>query len=89
MSNKISNVKDTQCGFKLYNRLYAEKIFNLLNEKGFVHDVEILILLCLNNIKVIELPIKWIHKEGSKVNILKDSILMFFSLIKLKIKYKI
>ena len=89
LGNKISNVKDTQCGFKLYNRLYAEKIFNLLNEKGFAHDVEILILLCLNNIKVIELPIQWIHKEGSKVNILKDSILMFFALIKLKIKYKI
>ena len=89
LGNNITNVKDTQCGFKLYNRIYVEKIFKLLNEKGFVHDVEILILLYLNNIKVIELPIKWIHKKGSKVNILKDSISMLFALIKLKIKYKI
>ena len=89
LGNNITNIKDTQCGFKLYNRLYAKKIFNLLNEKGFVHDVEILILLYLNNIKITELPIKWIHRRGSSVNIIKDSISMFFALIKLKIKYKI
>jgi len=89
LGKKITNIKDTQCGFKLYHKNYTEKIFNLLSEKGFVHDVEILILLYLNNINVIELPIKWVHKEGSKVNLLKDSISMLFALIKLKIKYKI
>ena len=87
LGNKISKIKDTQCGFKLYNEAYAKKIFNSLNEKGFAHDVEILILLCSNNIKVVELPIKWTYKKGSKVNIFLDSILMFFSLIRLKIRY--
>jgi len=88
LGNKIYT-KDTQCGFKLYNSVYVKKIFYHLSEKGFVHDVEILILLYLNNIKVVDLPITWIHKEGSKVNIFKDPILMFLALIRLRIKYKI
>ena len=60
-----------------------------MNEKGYIHDVEILILIIKNKIKVKELPVKWEHKSGSKVNIIKDSFVMFLTLIRLKIKYKI
>lgn len=81
--NKLG-IKDTQCGFKLYESKIAKKIFNETRENGYIQDVEILLLLVKKKILVKELPVVWSHKSGSKVNILSDSITMFFDLIKLK-----
>ena len=39
------------------------------------------------DIKIAELPLTWIHKEGSKVNLIKDSVKFFFDLIVLKIRF--
>ena len=83
-----SNLKDTQCGFKLYKSSYAKKIFNKLQTLGFAHDVELICLLQRKNIKIVELPIKWTHKSGSKINIVLDSIKMIFEMIKIKFKFK-
>ena len=40
-----SEIKDTQCGFKLYNSVYAKEIFTNLKTNGFAHDVELIYLL--------------------------------------------
>lgn len=66
--------KDTQCGFKLYKKKIAKKSFSLMISKGFEHDIELVLILKKNNIKIIELPVTWTHKEFSKVKILADSI---------------
>ena len=81
------NIRDTQCGFKLYNKHYAKNIFNQLVENGYAHDVEIAVLLKKKLIKIIELPIKWTHEEKSKVNIFYDGIIMVIKLILIKIRY--
>ena len=49
-------------------------------------DVETALLLKKHHIKIIELPLKWKHKDGSKVNLIKDSIKIFFDLIILKVR---
>ena len=80
------NISDTQCGFKLYKKKVAKKLFSNLKELGYVHDVEIAHNCLINNIKITELPVKWQHKKFGKVNILIDPFLMFISLLILKIK---
>jgi dolichyl-phosphate beta-glucosyltransferase len=80
------NIRDTQCGFKLYNKRYAKNIFNQLVENGYAHDVEIAVLLKKKLIKIIELPIKWTHEEESKVNIFYDGLSMVIKLILIKIR---
>jgi len=82
-------INDTQCGFKLYNKKIIKKIFKNIKEYGYIHDVEILIIIRKNEYIVNELPVNWIHQEGSKINIIRDSIKMFFDLIKLKLRYKL
>lgn len=72
--------KDTQCGFKLYKKKVAKRVFAKMKSKGFEHDIEITILLKKNNIEIVELPVKWVHKEFSKVNLIKDSIRIFKSI---------
>ena len=41
-----------------------------------------------NNITIKELPIEWIHKEGSKLNIIYDIPKMLIDIIKIKLKQK-
>ena len=84
---KKLRIKDTQCGFKLYKNNIAKNIFKKSKETGYIQDVEILLLLLKKKVLVEELPVTWSHKAGSKVNILLDSVIMFFDLVKLKIKF--
>ena len=77
---------DTQCGFKVFNSHYIKKIFRKLKCNGYAYDVETALLLKKHHIKIIELPLKWKHKDGSKVNLVKDSIKIFFDLIILKVR---
>ena len=84
----LFNIKssDTQCGFKVFNSNYIKKIFRELKCNGYAYDVEIALLLKKHHIKIIELPLKWKHQKGSKVNLIKDSIKIFFDLIILKVR---
>ena len=86
--NLLFNIKlfDTQCGFKVFNSHYIKKIFRKLKCNGYAYDVETALLLKKHHIKIIELPLKWKHKDGSKVNLVKDSIKIFFDLIILKVR---
>lgn len=81
---KLSQIKDTQCGFKLYPKKIAKKIFKNIFTLNFAHDIEILIKLNKQRIKVIELPIRWKHYSESKVNIITDSFKIIFSIFKIK-----
>ena len=83
------NIKlnDTQCGFKLYPKKVAKKIFNSLTDKGFAHDIEIVLLAKKYNVEISEMPVTWVHKNNSKINFLKDSLNIFFSLKKIKEKF--
>jgi|688.fasta_scaffold532890_1 dolichyl-phosphate beta-glucosyltransferase len=87
--NFILNIKirDTQCGFKLYKRNIGKLLFSKITRNGYEHDIEISMIARNKKILIKELPVTWIHKEGSKVNILIDSIKVFLSIIMLKIRY--
>jgi len=78
------NLSDTQCGFKLYKKDIAKKLFSDLKMLDFTHDIEIVLLSKKKGYIVIELPVNWIHKKGSKISVFKDSLKMFISLLKMK-----
>jgi dolichyl-phosphate beta-glucosyltransferase len=79
--------KDTQCGFKLYKNTIAKKIFSKLKTNKFAHDVEIVLIANLIKCPIKEMPVKWVHKKYSKVNIFLDTFLMFWDLLLIKIKF--
>jgi len=96
--------KDTQCGFKAFTGKSAKEIFGRLkifNSKnaasgasvsaGF--DLEVLYIARKLGLKVAEVPVDWHHKEGTKVNPIKDSWEGLRDLLKVRInallgKYK-
>jgi len=79
-------LSDTQCGFKVFNKYYSKKIFRKIKSYRFAFDVELTILLNKDKIKIIELPLTWAHKPGSKLSIFKDIPRMIFDIILIKIK---
>ena len=74
-------------GFKLYSKKYAKSIFKNLKTNGYAHDIELILLLKFKKIKIVELPINWVHKDKGKVNILTDPIKMLIDIILIKFRY--
>lgn len=77
--------KDTQCGFKAFSAGAAKEIFKRLKifdsknkstgasvTAGF--DLEVLYVARKLGYKIAEVPVDWHHKEGTKVDPIKDSI---------------
>ncbi len=74
-------LKDTQCGFKLYPSGVAHLLFGNMRSKGWSHDVELLYQADLNDIKIMEMPINWVNQPESKVNVFTDSVKMFWGVL--------
>jgi len=86
------HIKDTQCGFKLYQTKYAKKIFKKIITNGYMHDIEVYLIAKNLGLKIIELPVKWTHIKDSKISFFKDGLKILFNLYKIKkneYKYKI
>ncbi|KAH8741584.1 dolichyl phosphate glucosyltransferase [Cryptosporidium ryanae] len=82
-----SDIKDTQCGFKLFPRKYAKTIFPSLHIKGWAFDIEIVIISRILNIDIKPISVDWSEVKGSKLSILKDSIIMLFDILTLRLLY--
>lgn len=78
-------VKDTQCGFKLFQREVAIKLYRNQVILGFSFDLEILYLAEKFGYKIAEIPVAWIDAPGSKVNARKEAIRFLSTLAKIKI----
>ena len=79
-------LKDSQCGFKVFHKSYALKIFKKLSSFRFAFDIELIILLKKSKIKIIELPLKWVHQDGSKLSLLYDMPKMIYDIIVIRLK---
>jgi dolichyl-phosphate beta-glucosyltransferase len=80
-----SKFKDTQCGFKLYPKSLL-KFLKSITIYGFAHDLEIFYNIIRAGYKIKFLPVKWIHKNDSKVKIFRDSLKMFYDVIKIRLR---
>jgi len=77
------NFKDTQCGFKLFERTTATKLFSKMTLQRWGFDFEILALAKKYRFKVKEVPVVWYNEKGSAVKpvaVLKT----FFELFKVR-----
>lgn len=84
----IKGVKDTQCGFKLFTKEAAREVFTRQTIEGFNFDVELLYLAKINDFKFTEVPVNWHSTPGSKVNLITDSLIMFFTLFVIKYRHR-
>lgn len=84
----LGNIKDTQCGFKVFTSDAAKKIFPKCRIKGFSFDVEALFIANrVLKLKINEVPIIWINAEGSRVNPIRHSSQMLKDLFIIRWNY--
>ncbi|XP_076910255.1 uncharacterized protein LOC143567832 [Bidens hawaiensis] len=63
-------VRDTQCGFKMFTRAAARKLFTNIRLKRWCFDVELVYLSKYFKIPIIEISVTWSEIPGSKVSLL-------------------
>ncbi len=92
----IPNIKDTQCGFKLFKKEAAREIFSKVKKvhNGFKSikgssvtagfDIEVLYIAEQMNYKIKEIPVTWLYVETRRVSPVKDSIEGVFDLLHIK-----
>jgi glycosyltransferase involved in cell wall biosynthesis len=67
---------DTQCGFKAFRLDVFRPILERAKIEGFGFDVELLYLARKENLRMKEIPVRWNHYDGSKVDFARDSLRM-------------
>ncbi|HSP44890.1 MAG TPA: dolichyl-phosphate beta-glucosyltransferase [Chthoniobacterales bacterium] len=67
---------DTQCGFKAFRLDVFRPILEAAQTQGFGFDVELLYLARKAHLRMREIPVRWNHYEGSKVDVARDSVRM-------------
>lgn len=92
----IPLITDTQCGFKVFKKDVAQKVFTRINAihhgfraisgsnvtSGF--DIEFLYLAEKMGYTIKEVPVTWLYVESRRVNPVKDSIEGVLELLRIK-----
>ena len=76
--------KDTQCGFKAFNRHAADTLFPMQEIERWGFDPELLYLARRFHLKVKEVPVEWAHREGTRINPLRDGLRMLLEMVKVR-----
>jgi dolichyl-phosphate beta-glucosyltransferase len=76
----VSNVIDSQCGFKAFTAAAATDLFGRLRTPGFGFDVELLLLARAAGYRVAEVSVNWTDQPGSKVRVLGNGPRMLWEI---------
>lgn len=81
----VRGIKDTQCGFKMFTREAARKVFALQRIERFAFDVEILFLAKKFGYKILEMPVTWKDSPLTRISTFRDSFSMFAALFTIRL----
>ena len=93
----IHGISDTQCGFKMFTRAAAKRLFTEIKEiHGGFHavsgssvsagfDVELLYIAQKLGYKIHEVPVSWLYVETRRVSPIRDSLDGLADLIRIRV----
>lgn len=80
-------VRDTQCGFKLFTREAAARLFPAIHIERWAFDVELLYLTVLLKIPVVEVAVNWREIPGSKLDVISATFQMARDILLIRLCY--
>ena len=80
----VPGIQDTQCGFKMFRKEVAQDLFSVAQISGFGFDLELLFVAQLRSYRIVELPVNWSERSGSKVQVIRDGVGMFRELFTIR-----
>ena len=81
------NIRDTQCGAKVMRREAVDKVHSSLRIADMAFDINLLYSLKHAGYRVREVPTEWTDKIGSKVTLVGTSLVMFLSVVRIRLIY--
>jgi dolichyl-phosphate beta-glucosyltransferase len=81
----VPQIKDTQCGFKLFRDGAAHRIFSIARVDGFAFDVEALFLARKLGYSIAEVGVSWNNSPLTKVSVFKHTLPMLVELLKVRV----
>jgi len=81
------DIADTQCGAKVMRREVVEEIHEGLLTADMAFDINLLYLIHRAGGKIVEYPIDWTDVVGTKVQYFRTSLVMFLSVVRLRLIY--
>jgi dolichyl-phosphate beta-glucosyltransferase len=67
----LPELRDTQCGFKLFSARAADEVFAAARLDGFGFDVEALVIARRRGYRIAELPVTWRNDAATRVSALR------------------
>ena len=83
----VRGIADTQCGFKLFPREVAQKLFRVARLTGAAFDVEVLFVAQRRGLKIAEVPVTWIDSPDTRFNRVTDSLDALKDLVRIRINW--
>ena len=80
----LQGITDSQCGFKVFRKEAAKKIFKKITIPRFGFDVELLYIANKGIFRIAKMPVRCLNSPGSRVRLFSDSLLMFKDLFTIK-----
>ena len=81
-------LSDSQCGFKMFRREAAQRIFSRCEVDSFAFDFEVILWAEKLGMSIVEMPVKVLNKGDSKVRMIRDAARMLSDLLKIKKRVK-
>jgi glycosyltransferase involved in cell wall biosynthesis len=81
------DILDTQCGAKVLRQSAVLQIHDQLLIADMAFDVNLLYALKRAGCVIVEAPVDWTDKVGTKVTYLRTSLVMFLSVLRLRLFY--
>lgn len=82
----LPGLHDTQCGFKLFTAQAAVACFGPLRTERFGFDAEVLLRARRLGFGIAEVPVRWGHREDSRVSAMRDSMRTLYELMVLRFR---
>lgn len=83
----VRGIADTQCGFKLFPREVAQRLFRVARLTGAAFDVEVLFIAQRHGLKIAEVPVTWIDSPDTRFNRVTDSLDALKDLVRIRINW--
>jgi len=76
--------RDTQCGFKVFNRGAIETVFTRQRIERWGFDPELLFLANKFKLRTAEVPVEWAHDHRSKIHPVRDGLRMGLEVLEIR-----
>jgi dolichyl-phosphate beta-glucosyltransferase len=82
----LTTFRDTQCGFKSFDRRIRESVVPRLVINGFGADCELLVAAGQAGLRIAEIPVRWINSSDTRVRPVRHTAAMILEVLRVRVR---